>query len=83
MKSKGEISKFTQEYLDHAETVMGEHAAHFHMADIGNGTFDTLQAYLNTKGISCKVANEHTPGIESVGAQTASRLLETCMPPIP
>jgi len=77
MKSKGEISKFTQEYLDHAETVMGEHAAHFHTADIGNGTFDTLQAYLNTKGISCEVANEHAPGIESAAAQTDSRLLET------
>ena len=77
MKSKGEISKFTQEYLDRAETVTGEHAAHFRTADIGNGTFDTLQAYLNTKGISCEVANEHAPGIESAAAQTASRLLET------
>jgi len=56
---------------------MGEHAAHFHTADIGNRMFDTLQAYLNTKGISCKVANEHAPGIESAAAQTASRLLET------
>jgi len=77
MKSKGEILKFTQEYLDRAETVTGEHAAHFCMADIGNGTFDTLQAYLNTKGISCEVANEHAPGIESAAAQTASRLLKT------
>jgi len=83
MKSKGEISKFTQEYLDHAETVTGEHAAHFRTADIGNRTFDALQAYLNTKGISCGVANKHAPGIESAAAQTASRLLETCMPPIP
>jgi len=77
MKSKGEILKFTREYLDHTETITGKHAAHFRMADIGNGTFDTLQAYLNTKGISCEVANEHTPGIESAAAQTASRLLET------
>jgi len=77
MKSKGEISKFTQEYLDRAETIMGEHAAHFCTADIGNGMFDTLQAYLNTKGISCEVANEHAPGIESTAAQTASRLLKT------
>jgi len=56
---------------------MGKHAAHFRTADIGNGMFDTLQAYLNTKGISCEVANEHALGIESAAAQTASQLLET------
>ena len=77
MKSKGEILKFTQEYLDRAKTITGEHAAHFCMADTGNGTFDTLQAYLNMKGISCKAVNEHAPGIESAAAQTASRLLKT------
>jgi len=77
MKSKGEILKFTQEYLDHAKTIMGERAAHFRMADTGNRTFDTLQAYLNTKGISCEAVNEHALGIESMAAQTASKLLET------
>jgi len=77
MKSKGEILKFTQEYLDHAETITGKCAAHFHMADTGDGTFNTLQAYLNMKGISCKAVNEHALGIKSMAAQTASRLLET------
>ena len=57
--------------------LMGEHAAHFHTADTGNRTLNTLQAYLNTKGISCKVANEHTPRIKSAAVQTACRLLET------
>ena len=77
MKSKGEILKLTQEYLDHAETITGERATHFRTADTGDGIFDTLQAYLNTKGISCEAVNEHAPGIENMAAQTASRLLET------
>jgi len=77
MKSKGEILKFTQEYLDRAKTVTGERATHFRTADTGDGIFDTLQAYLNTKGISCEAVNEHAPGIENTAAQTASRLLET------
>jgi len=82
MKPKGEIVKFAQEYLDCTETIMGKHATHFHMADTGNGTFDTLQAYLNTKGISCKAVNKHTPGIESTAAQTASRLVKSGSTPV-
>ena len=77
MKSKGETIRYTQEYLDHAEIITGEHATHFCITDMGDGTFDTLQAYLHTKGISCKTANEHVPGVESTAAQTAHKLLET------
>ena len=77
MKSRGETLKYTQEYLDRAETITGEHATHFHITDMGDGTFNTLQAYLNTKGISCKMANEHVPGVESTAAQTACKLLKT------
>ena len=77
MKSRGETLKYTQEYLDHTKTIMGERATHFHITDTGNGLFNTLQAYLNTKGISCKMANEHIPGVESTAAQTACKLLKT------
>ena len=78
MKSRGETLKYTQEYLDRAKTITGECATHFHITDTGDGLFNTLQAYLNTKGISCKMANEHIPGVESAAAaQTAHKLLKT------
>ena len=77
MKSKGETLRYTQEYLDRAEIITGKHATHFCITDMGDGTFDTLQAYLHTKGISCETANEHVPGVESAAAQTAHKLLET------
>ena len=77
MKSKGETLRYTQEYLDCAEIITGKRATHFRITDMGDGTFDTLQAYLHTKGISCETANEHVPGVESAAAQTARKLLET------
>ena len=77
MKSKGETLRYTQEYLDRAEIITGERATHFRITDMGDGTFDTLQAYLHTKGISCKTANEHVPGVESAAAQTTRKLLKT------